>query len=79
MEFWNQYFTIYVQTIYDLKYPLVKKTRKTGCAFLSHRDAYMQKHTNSEIYQIWYAGLQKLSSDIGLNYKPHFSKKYYLS
>lgn len=78
-EFWNQYFTLYDQTIYDLKYPLVKKTRKTGCAFLSHRDTYMQKHTNSEIYQIWYTGLQKLSSDIGLNYKPHFSKKYYLT
>lgn len=76
--FSKDYYKNYVKYVYDLKYPLIIPTRKSPRGFLSHRDTFMQKHTNSEIYQIWYSGLQKLSSDIGLNYKPHFSKKYYL-
>ena len=78
-EFIKNYYKIYDKIIYDLKFPLIMKTRKTQKAFFSHRDTYMQKHTESEIYKIWYAGLQKLSSDIGLNYAPHFSKKYYIT
>jgi hypothetical protein len=78
-EFINNYFNTYNKIIYDLKFPLVMNTRKTNNNFFSHRDTYMQKHTESEIYKIWYAGLQKLSSDIGLNYAPHFSKKYYIT
>jgi hypothetical protein len=77
--FLNNYVNIYNKHVYNLKYPLVKETRKTGCAFFSHRDTYMQNHTNSEIYQIWYAGLQKLSSDVGLHYMSHISKKYFIT
>lgn len=77
-EFFSKYFDIYNEIMYDLKFPLIAKTRKSQFCFFSHRDTFMQRHTNSEIYQIWYYGLQKLSADIGLNYIPHFSKKYFI-
>ncbi len=78
-EFFTEYFNMYNKYVYDLKNPLIMKTRKTTCAFFSHRDTYMKNHANSEIYKIWYEGLQKLSNDIGLYYNPHFSKKYYIT
>lgn len=77
--FWKNYVDMYNTHIYDLKYPLLMKTRKTRCAYFSHRDTYMQRHCESEVYKIWYSGLQKLSSDIGLNYRCHSSKKYLIT
>lgn len=77
-DFWNNYVRLYDNTIYHLNNPLIIKTRKTNCSFFSHRDAYMQQHTDTEIYKIWYTGLQKLSADIGLSYVPHYSKRYYI-
>lgn len=76
--FFKQYEWTYPNIVYNLKCPLVTPTRKSKQAFMSHRDTFMKRHSDSELYKIWYDGLQKLSGDIGLNYMPHYSKPYFL-
>lgn len=77
-QFFKDYFTFYPKILYNLQNPLIRPTRKSTMPFLSHRDGFMKRKANSEIYKIWYEGVYKISNDISLSYQTHYSKPYYI-
>ena len=78
-DFFKNYLSYYPKIIYDLKFPLIKPTRKCKMPYYSHRDTFMKKHGNSDIYKLWYEGLEKVSRAGNLTYSSHRSKPYFLS
>jgi hypothetical protein len=74
------YNRIYNRLIYKtVQRPLVIPTRKSTNSYFSIRDQYMKRKQNSNIFNIYIDGIKKLNQEIGLNYRPHLSRAYYLN
>ena len=64
--------------MYDLRNPLIIKTKKSSSVLLSIRDTFIRNKTDSEIYKYYKSGLIKLMKDVPDIQKTHTTRKYYL-
>lgn len=75
--FFTNYASIYNNIIY--KYSLLNKpTRKSTNKFLSIRDKYILRKTDSELYKIYMDGIKKYFNDVGPYSISYATKPYYL-
>lgn len=67
--------------VYDVKNPLVYKSRKSSSLFLSARDVYIGKHKGTEIYNLYAQMLSKITKEQSMNFndrKIFVSKRHYI-
>jgi hypothetical protein len=76
--FSKNYDKIYNKVVYDLRNPLIIKTKKSSSVLLSIRDTFIRNKTDSEIYKYYKSGLIKLMKDVPDIQKTHTTRKYYL-
>lgn len=77
--FQKQYEKLYNKTVYNLKNPMLMKTKKSSSVLLSIRDSFIKKKTDSEIYKYYRDSLIKVMKDVPDIRKTHTTKKYYLN
>lgn len=76
--FQEKYHELYNKTVYNLKNPMLMKTKKSSSVLLSIRDSFIKKKTDSEIYKYYRDSLIKVMKDVPDIRKTHTTKKYYL-
>jgi hypothetical protein len=65
------------QIVYNLKRPILYKSPKSPTNILSFRDAYLNKNKNSDVYELYTKGLDKIQTVIDIKKIPIIRSKLY--
>lgn len=63
--------------VYDLKRPILFKSPKSKTNILSLRDRYLMTKKDSEVYNMYYAGINQINKTIGLKNLRIITSKFY--
>jgi hypothetical protein len=63
--------------VYNLKRPILFKSPKSKDSILSLRDTYLKEKQNSDVYEMYAAGIEHIGRTVGLNNMTPIQTKFY--